>query len=161
MLPSAWTGAIVIGPAGDRDPGLRQQPAGEQRLGERHRRGEAAGDAQHGEPVGHLRPGAAELVGDPGQRQPGLLQRIPQRLGPLAFLGLVDGVGSQRSWKIRVAVSTMIESGIFPPRGARAIKPEPRRLDKRAPVIARRAERNAAISTGRSTGNEIASLRSQ
>ena len=75
------------------DLGLRQQPPGEQRLGERHRRGEPAGDAQHGEPVGDLRPGAAEVVGDPGQRQARLFERIPQRLGPFALFGLVDGVG--------------------------------------------------------------------
>ena len=35
-----------------RDPGLRQQPTGHQRLGERYRRGKAPGHAQHGEAVG-------------------------------------------------------------------------------------------------------------
>ncbi len=80
-------------PARHRDPGLRQQPTGHQRLGERHRRGKPPGRAQHGETVGQRRPGPAKLVRDPGERQPGLLQGIPQGLWPHALLRLVDGIG--------------------------------------------------------------------
>ncbi len=80
-------------PARHRDPGLRQQPAGHQCLGERHRRGKPPGRAQHREAVGQRRSGPAKLLGDPGERQPGLLQGIPQGLGPHALLRLVDGVG--------------------------------------------------------------------
>jgi len=35
-------------------------------------------------------PGAAETVGNPGERQPRLFQRVPQRLWPDAFFGVVD-----------------------------------------------------------------------
>ena len=77
-------------PGGRLDPGLREQPAGHQCLGERHRRGGPAGGAQHREPVEQLGAGAAERVGHPGQGQPGFFERIPQRLRPMPFLGGVD-----------------------------------------------------------------------
>jgi len=48
-------------------------------------------DPQYRETVGHCCPGAAKIIGNPGERQPRLFERIPQRLGPLTFLGLVDG----------------------------------------------------------------------
>ncbi len=72
------------------DPGLREQPAGHQCLCERHRRVRATGRAQYREPVEQFGPGAAERVGDPGQRQTGFLERVPQRFRPGAFLGGVD-----------------------------------------------------------------------
>jgi len=78
-------------PARHRDAGLREQPTRHQRLGERHRSGEAPSDPQYRETVGHCCPGAAKIIGNPGERQPRLFERIPQRLGPLTFLGLVDG----------------------------------------------------------------------
>ncbi len=80
-------------PARHGDLGPRQKPAGEQRLGERHRGGETAGRAQHRKPVGHRGAGAAEFFRDPGERQPRFFERIPQRLRPHALLGIVDRGG--------------------------------------------------------------------
>ena len=54
------TGATVIAPAGAFDAGLRQQPAGEQRFGQRHRQRVAAGGAENGKAVGQARAGAAQ-----------------------------------------------------------------------------------------------------
>ena len=61
--------------------------------------------------VDHLGPGAAESVGDPGQGQPDSLERVPQRLRPLPFLGGIDRARARTDRrKIRVAVSTMMLS---------------------------------------------------
>ena len=67
MRSPGRAGATDIAAAGDAMPGARQQPAGEQRLGERDRRREPAGDAQHREPVGQAGAGAAVLVPAPRQ----------------------------------------------------------------------------------------------
>ncbi len=77
-------------PGGRLDPGLREQPAGHQRLGERHRRVGAAGGAQYREPVEQLGAGAAQRIGHPGQGQAGFFERVPQRFRPRALLGGID-----------------------------------------------------------------------
>ena len=91
-----------------RDAGARQQPAGEQRFGERHRQRIAPGNAENRKAVGEAR--AALFFRHPGERQAGLRQRAPQRRLPLAVAGAVDGCGSARSANIRAAVSATILS---------------------------------------------------
>ncbi len=60
-----------------RNAGAGQQPASHQGLGEWHRDGEPPGRAQHREAVGDRGAGAAEILRDPGDGQPRLLERLP------------------------------------------------------------------------------------
>jgi hypothetical protein len=75
---------------GGLEPGLREQPAGHQSLGERYRCVRSAGGAQDREPVEQFGAGAAERVGHPGQGQTGFFESVPQRFRPRALLGGVD-----------------------------------------------------------------------
>ena len=75
------------------DAGAREQPAGEQRLGQWNRRRKPARDTQYLEPVGQARTGSAMLFRHPGQGQPGVDQGLPQRRFPAAVMGAVDGLG--------------------------------------------------------------------
>ena len=64
-------------PGRRRDPGARQQPAGDQGLGERHRRGKTAGDAQHREAVGHRRRRRRRARRGPRRRSARILRAHP------------------------------------------------------------------------------------
>ncbi len=75
-----------------RKAAARQQPAGGERFRQRHREREAPGDAENGEALGEAGAGAAQIFRHPGERQPGLAQRTPERLSPGAVLGPVDGL---------------------------------------------------------------------
>ena len=66
--------------AGACQPGARQQPAGEQRLGERNRDRVAPGDAEHREAVGQLRACAAAVPPAPRRASARFSdERLPQR----------------------------------------------------------------------------------
>src|SRR6516165_3292599 len=80
-------------PVRHRDTGAGEEPAGHQALGERNRSRKTASDAQYREAISHPRPGATKIVGNPRQRQPRLLERVPQGLRPHALLGVVDRGG--------------------------------------------------------------------
>jgi hypothetical protein len=80
-------------PARRRDAGARQHPAGHQGLRQRRRDGEAAGRTQYRKAVGHRRAAAAEILRDPGDGQPRLFERIPQRRGPHTAFGVIDRGG--------------------------------------------------------------------
>ena len=85
------SGAHVMAPRGEEMPAW---PAASRRAASRPpaRRREAARLAQHGEAVGQLRAGAAQLLRHPGERQPRFLQRGPRRRLPRLVLGPVDGL---------------------------------------------------------------------
>src|SRR5262249_43045230 len=68
----------------------RQQPAREQGFGQGHRRREATGDAEDREAVGERSAGTALRVRHPGERQPGIDQRLPERRLPGVVLGAID-----------------------------------------------------------------------
>ncbi len=92
----------------------RQQPAGDQRFGERHGEREAPGGAQHRKAVGEARARATQLFRNPGERQSGVGERTPQRRLPVppfapSFARLMVW-GSARSAKIRAATSATIWS---------------------------------------------------
>ena len=72
---------------------LRQQPSRQHGFGQRHRDRKAPGRAQHAKAFGEAGAGAAAFFADPGQRQAGLGQRLPQRRFPRAFLVAIDGLG--------------------------------------------------------------------
>ena len=98
-------------PGRRRDPGLRQEPAGQQRLGQRHRRGEPAGDAQHGEPVEHApRRRRRASSGTQVSGRPDSSSASHSAFGHSPFSAALIVFGSHRSAKIRVAVSTMMLS---------------------------------------------------
>ena len=71
---------------------MRQQPAGQHGLGERHCQSKLAGRGEHLKAVGEARASAAMGLADPGQRQAVLLQRRPQLGLPGVVLGAVDGL---------------------------------------------------------------------
>ena len=73
-------------------PARDKQPAGQQRFGERHGERAAPGGAEHGKAVGKACAGAAEIVRHPGERQPGLLERAPERRLPGLVFRPVDGL---------------------------------------------------------------------
>ena len=80
------------GALGRDDAGPRQQPAGEQRLGQRHGRSVAARLPQHGGSVAQFGAGAAEGLGHPGEREARFLQRRPSRRLPGVVLGPIHGL---------------------------------------------------------------------
>ena len=97
-------------PEGHLEPGAPEQPAGDDRLGERHRGRVAAGGAHDDVGVEPRAAGAAGLFGDERQRETALLERAPELVGPRALLGGLDqllgreigeqprdGVGKQRA----------------------------------------------------------------
>ena len=86
------TGATVIGAAGASRLCSRQQPAGGQRFRQRHRQGEAPGDAENGEAFRQAGARATQSLRNPGERQPGVVERLPERLLPRAILCLVYGL---------------------------------------------------------------------
>ena len=65
MRSFGLAGATVISPSGEAIVGLRQQPAGEHGLGERHRDRVPSGGAEHAEAFGQARAGAAEFLRHP------------------------------------------------------------------------------------------------
>ena len=98
-----------MAPAGD-EAGARQQPAGEQRFGKRNGQGETPGHAENRKAVGEACAGSAKFFRHPGQRQPGVAQRLPQRRLPAPSWALLTVWGSARSAKIRAATSATILS---------------------------------------------------
>jgi hypothetical protein len=69
-----------------------QQPSGKQGLRNRQCDRQAASFAHDGEAVGEVRSGPAQLLRNPGQRQPGFLQRRPRRSFPALVRRPVDGL---------------------------------------------------------------------
>ena len=93
IRPSACTGAIVNGPPGTAIPAcVNSQPA---------IKVSASGTGAANRPAARstAKPSAIAAPAPPSssgtqvERQPELLEGIPQRLGPLALLRLVDGIG--------------------------------------------------------------------
>ena len=80
ILSPGRAGATDIAPCGRVQSGARQQPAGEQRFGERHRGGVAPGDAQHREAVGKFRARAAVVPPAP-RRASARHRRAPATAG--------------------------------------------------------------------------------
>ena len=137
MWPSSWTGAIVIGPPGTAIPASRQQPAGHQCLGERHRRRETAGDAQHGEPVGERRPRRRQVR--PGPRSavsPDSSSASHSAFGHSPFSASLTVSGSHRSWK---DPGRGIDDDVFGAVAHVASAPRPCRTDRRAAGRGRKA----------------------
>ena len=71
---------------------LFEKPARQQRFGQRRGNRPGAGGLQDIEAVADIRAAAAELLANPGQREAAFLQRLPERGGPDAVLGVVDGL---------------------------------------------------------------------
>ena len=74
------------------ETGTCQQPAGGERFGERHRERKAPGDTENRKAVGEACPRAAQMFRDPGERQPRLAERVPQRRLPRPVVRLVDAL---------------------------------------------------------------------
>ena len=72
------------------DTGARQKPAGGQRFCQRYRKGKASGNANNGEAFLQACGRAPQRLWNPGERQPGIAERSPQRLLPRTARGLVD-----------------------------------------------------------------------
>ena len=75
------------------DARARQQPAGNQRFGERNTQREAAGHAEYLETFGQANAGTAQALRHPGERQAGFAQCMPQRRFPGTILRRGDGLG--------------------------------------------------------------------
>ena len=92
MRSRGRTGATVMAFAGALEAACASSQPAAKRFRKRRRQREASGDAEDGKAVGEARARAAERFGDPGERQAGRVERVPERLFPRAVSRPVDGL---------------------------------------------------------------------